>query len=587
MQAMGLNANTVASQLGSRGLTGTLTTLTEAILKNSKGGMVMAGDMKAMTPSAQALSEKILSGSVSFTKAKAAMQALNPVQEKLVANFQAQASSATGLKQTFDAAMSKMVGGATGLNVALLIGGKHMDAFQQNVKTISAAAADGGKNINGWARIQENFNFKLGQAGKSAEAVAYSLGDALLPAATAVMGVIATFGEWLTRNKLAAYALAAVISGTLAVVIGGKFINALQEGAKAFSMLTDSEMLSAAASKVAAAGQWLLDAAMDANPIMLIVIAIAALVAAFVLLWTHCAAFRDFWKDLWRDTEKVAVDAFHILEDAFRLYVKMWEVEWDVVKTIAVDAFHILEDAVKLYVKMWEVEWDLAKSIFMDVWHFIVAFIQDEVDGVKAVLAWFGQLGSLFRGWWDDAANAVMSATNRMLGFVRSIPGLIMGALSGLGSMLFSLGSHIISMLASGISSAVGDVTHAIGSIASEITSHLPFSPAKKGPLSGSGSPDRAGARIAQMLGQGMASGLPEVTAAANRMAAAAGIGPGGMHAAGGYGGYGAGGALPQLQVVGGGASAFEQFMLLAIRNWVRVYGGGGPDSVQKAFGRV
>ncbi|GAA1961834.1 hypothetical protein GCM10009754_36150 [Amycolatopsis minnesotensis] len=45
--------------------------------------------------------------------------------------------------------------------------------------------------------------------------------------------------------------------------------------------------------------QWALNAAMAANPITLVVVAIGALVAAFVWLWNSSAGFRDFWISIW------------------------------------------------------------------------------------------------------------------------------------------------------------------------------------------------------------------------------------------------------------------------------------------------
>lgn len=46
-------------------------------------------------------------------------------------------------------------------------------------------------------------------------------------------------------------------------------------------------------------------------------------------------------------------------------------------------------------------------------------------------------------------------------------------------------------------------------------------------------------------------------------------------------------GAPVQLQIAPGGSGAFERFMATWIRNYVRVHGGGGPQSVQRAFGRA
>lgn len=49
----------------------------------------------------------------------------------------------------------------------------------------------------------------------------------------------------------------------------------------------------------------LLNTTMLANPIVLIVAAIAGLVAAFVVLWTKSEAFRNFWKGLWDGIKSV------------------------------------------------------------------------------------------------------------------------------------------------------------------------------------------------------------------------------------------------------------------------------------------
>ena len=58
--------------------------------------------------------------------------------------------------------------------------------------------------------------------------------------------------------------------------------------------------------KAVTAGQWLLNAAMNANPIGLIISAVAALVAAFVYLWNNCEAFRNFWIGLWEKIKDAA-----------------------------------------------------------------------------------------------------------------------------------------------------------------------------------------------------------------------------------------------------------------------------------------
>lgn len=56
----------------------------------------------------------------------------------------------------------------------------------------------------------------------------------------------------------------------------------------------------------ALSGLWAL---MLANPISIVIAAIAAIVAAFVLLWNKCEAFRNFWINLFSSVKSTVVDA--------------------------------------------------------------------------------------------------------------------------------------------------------------------------------------------------------------------------------------------------------------------------------------
>ena len=75
--------------------------------------------------------------------------------------------------------------------------------------------------------------------------------------------------------------------------------------------------------KLVAASQKALNIVMNANPIGLIITAVAALVAAFIYLWNNCEGFRNFWIGLW-DGIKKAVKA------VVDWFVKAWDntVSW-------------------------------------------------------------------------------------------------------------------------------------------------------------------------------------------------------------------------------------------------------------------
>ena len=60
--------------------------------------------------------------------------------------------------------------------------------------------------------------------------------------------------------------------------------------------------------------QWLLNVALTANPIGLIIVAIAALIAIIILIATKTTWFQDLWKVVWTWVKKTAVDVWDWLK---------------------------------------------------------------------------------------------------------------------------------------------------------------------------------------------------------------------------------------------------------------------------------
>ena len=69
-----------------------------------------------------------------------------------------------------------------------------------------------------------------------------------------------------------------------------------------------------AATKVWAAGQWLLNVALTANPIGLIIVGIAALIAVIVLIATKTKFFQTVWNASWGWIKKTAVSVWDWLQ---------------------------------------------------------------------------------------------------------------------------------------------------------------------------------------------------------------------------------------------------------------------------------
>jgi phage-related protein len=574
MKALGLNANEVSTNIGKVGLTGTLDQLTEAILKNSKGGQTLAASFNGMTPAAKNLAYQILTQKVSYEQATTAAEGMSVQQQGLIASFAKTAGSATGLKETVDGAMKTMTGGATGLNVALLLSGKHASTFASNVQSVADAARKAGPDVSGWGAITSDTAFKMDQAKVSVENLGTSVGLALLPAVNKLLTPLDEFVGWVGRSKVAVDVLVGAIGAALAGYAIVKAVEGFQRLGKAFSAMQSGlttlasrlgittaateEQTAATEAQAAATGeaevaQDGLNLAMLANPVVLIVAALAVLVVAFVELWKHCAAFRDFWKDLWKDIEHVADEAWHFLGGVLKGVVQIFAGAWDLVR-----------DATR------------------DLWEWLTAYIRAEVGIVLDVVSWFSRLGGLFRGWWDDAVRAVEGAADTMIGFVRRLPGDILHALGDLGSLLWNAGKAVIEGLIHGIESAVGGLMSTVSSIGSDISGAFKS-------VMGIFSPSRVFTEHGRDIVRGLVNGInaegPSAISAIRNLGGQLGMGGGG-------GGFGMGGTAGSSQLVVTGAGA-ANWMALVKAIWpdlqleVRHRGGGGIYSAQKAFGRV
>ncbi len=68
----------------------------------------------------------------------------------------------------------------------------------------------------------------------------------------------------------------------------------------------------------AAAAQKVLNAVFAANPIGIVLVAITALVTAFMYLWKNCEGFREFWINLWEKIKSITSTAINAVVNFFQ-----------------------------------------------------------------------------------------------------------------------------------------------------------------------------------------------------------------------------------------------------------------------------
>lgn len=158
-----------------------------------------------------------------------------------------------------------------------------------------------------------------------------------------------------------------------------------------------------------------------ANPIVLVIAVIVALVAAFIYLWNNCESFREFWINLWN----VIVDAFNAA------------VDW--IKQAIQDVGTFFSN--------------LGQTI-SDVWNTILSTISSIIHNiVDAVVNWgsslyngavqsFNQMLQGIKTVWDNITSWLSTALDTIVETVKSI-----------GSALFEAGKSIFTSLWDGLKS--------------------------------------------------------------------------------------------------------------------------------------
>lgn len=179
----------------------------------------------------------------------------------------------------------------------------------------SAVAA--GKTLGGQVNIaKESFSNLSGELVKS-----------LMPAFTSVIGVLSKATSWMSENQTATKVIVGVLAG-LAVVLG---------------VVSVATTVYAAAVKIAAAGQWLMNAAMSANPIGLVIIGLVALGAALYVAWQKSETFRDIvvgaWEAIKRGIEPVVRFFTTTVPNAFQSVINWVRQNWPILVTLLAGPF--------------------------------------------------------------------------------------------------------------------------------------------------------------------------------------------------------------------------------------------------------
>jgi len=194
---------------------------------------------------------------------------------------------------------------------------------------------------------------------------------------------------------------------------------------------------------------------------------------------------------------------------------EVWNFVFQFIKTEAKVAFDFVKGYLGVLLAAWKVAWGLIKDSVKLVWDVIKNVI---TLAMHLILNTIGVILDLITGHWSKAWTDLKKLVGNALSDAWR---LIKSFGSDAGSLLYDAGKNIIKGLISGIKSMVGAAGNAISDVTSEIKNHLPWSPAKKGPLSGSGAPEIGGRNIVKLMAQGITQATPQIEAAMTHVTSA------------------------------------------------------------------
>ena len=249
--------------------------------------------------------------------------------------------------------------------LALRITSDASDAVR-GLDSVGDASTNMAREVERASRAADIAVDRMGSVADSADTL-----DSKASQATGSLGALSSGFELVGAEKFAGGLQAAALATDFLSGVGAG-LNLIMDGtALASARAAISTTAQGVAAKATAASQWLLNAALSANPIGLVVIAVAALVAGFILLYKKSETVRDIVRkvgEVGRQAIGWVIDAASNLVGWFRDSIPS-AVDW--LKDKAVAAFKLITTPQRAII-------DLARDL--------VGWFRDKIPGAIGAL---------------------------------------------------------------------------------------------------------------------------------------------------------------------------------------------------------
>ena len=481
--ALGFSAEDTAQAIG---------LMANAGIKGSQAGTALRTIMNNLSGEVKICGSSIGEVTVATTNADGSMRDLSDILADCRTAF-------AGLSESEKAAAAESLVGKNAMSGFLAL----MNAGEGDINKLSSAI----ENCDGCAAdmaatMNDNLEGQLTILKSQLQELAISFGEMLMPAIRTIVGWIQKFVDWLnsmdegTRKVIITIALVAAAIGPVLIVIGkvmsavGTIMTIIPKLASVIGIVQKAFMA--------------LNATMLANPIVLIIAAIAALVAAFIYLWNTNEEFRQFWIDLWEDIKEIAIAVWEGLKEFFSA---AWEAIkstaetiwngiknfftglWDGIKTI----FTTVVNAISTFLST---AWNMIKTVVTTVWTAISTFFTTIWTAIKNTFttvvnaistflttAWnaikttattiWNAISSFFTTIWNGIKNAITTAVNAIKNTVTTAWNNIKNTVVSVGNAIKSAVTNLWNNVTSAVKTAMGNVFNAVKSGFANVKDHI------------------------------------------------------------------------------------------------------------------
>lgn len=403
--AMGLSIEETAAAIG---------IMSDAGVKGSQAGTTLRGALSRIAKPTKAMRETMDELGVSFYDSEGNMISLQDQISLLSDSFD-------GLTQEQkNQALVTLYGqeSLSGMMALIDKGPDSLGALTESLEQSDGAADEMARTM------QDNMNSSIEQMLGAFESAAIVIQDILAPAISAVADYIGGLAEkFVSAPKWVQTAIVSL--GLFAAAVGpilfgiGKLMKLFQTVKVGILALRAGFSAFNTAISVVGGGLKAVFAVIAANPIILLIAAIVAAVAAFIYFWNTSEEFRNFWIGLWESIKATFSAAWETMKTAL---LAVWDTIIALLTPIVVSVMEIFSPMITFFIGLWEqiktiagAAWELIKAVIMAPILLLIDLVTGDFNRFKE------DLSMIWTTIKDSVSTIVLAVVKIVIGYFKAI----------------------------------------------------------------------------------------------------------------------------------------------------------------------